>query len=240
MIGIDVFDFIFGVEYKLCQVGLCIVYYVSFLVWVWWQKWVLKICEVCDLMLVLFFFEVCFYEEYGVFVCFVGYFLVNIIFLQVDCVVVCVWFGLLVDGQVLVLMLGSCGGEVGKFGVLFFDIVQCLFVEWLGLCFVLFCVSVVWCEQIEQMFQGCEFLLLMLFDGVFYEVFVVCDVVLIVFGIVIFEVLFYKWFMVVVYWVVGLMYWIFKCLVKSLYIFLLNLLVGCLLVLELIQDVVIL
>ncbi|MGA4817415.1 hypothetical protein ACPA9J_32980 [Pseudomonas aeruginosa] len=73
--------------------------------------------------------------------------------------------GLPADGQVLALMPGSRGGEVGKLAPLFLDTAQRLLVERPGLRFVLPCASAARREQIEQMLQGREPLPLTLLDG---------------------------------------------------------------------------
>ena len=180
MIGIDAPDFTLGVEHKLRQAGLRTVR-VSPSVWAWRQKRVLKIREACDLMLALFPFEARFYEEHGVPVRFVatpgqhhspaggsrcGR----------------ARLGLPADGQVVALMPGSRGGEVGKLGALFLDTAQRLLVERPGLRFVLPCASAARREQIEQMLQGREPLPLTLLDGASHEALAACDAVLIASG----------------------------------------------------------
>ncbi len=236
MIGIDAPDFTLGVEHKLRQAGLRTVHYVSPSVWAWRQKRVLKIREACDLMLALFPFEARFYEEHGVPVRFVGHPLANTIPLQADRAAARARHGLPADGQVLALMPGSRGGEVGKLGALFLDTAQRLLVERPGLRFVLPCASAARREQIEQMLQGREPLPLTLLDGASHEALAACDAVLIASGTATLEALLYKRPMVVAYRVAGLTYRILKRLVKSPYISLPNLLAGRLLVPELIQD----
>lgn len=236
MIGIDAPDFTLGVEHKLRQAGLRTVHYVSPSVWVWRQKRVLKIREACDLMLALFPFEARFYEEHGVPVRFVGHPLANTIPLEADRAAARARLGLPADGQVLALMPGSRGGEVGKLGALFLDTAQRLLVERPGLRFVLPCASAARREQIEQMLQGREPLPLTLLDGASHEALAACDAVLIASGTATLEALLYKRPMVVAYRVAGLTYRILKRLVKSPYISLPNLLAGRLLVPELIQD----
>ncbi|HBP5168076.1 TPA: lipid-A-disaccharide synthase [Pseudomonas aeruginosa] len=236
MIGIDAPDLTLGVEHKLRQAGLRTVHYVSPSVWAWRQKRVLKIREACDLMLALFPFEARFYEEHGVPVRFVGHPLANTIPPEADRAAARAGLGLPADGQVLALMPGSRGGEVGKLGALFLDTAQRLLVERPGLRFVLPCASAARREQIEQMLQGREPLPLTLLDGASHEALAACDAVLIASGTATLEALLYKRPMVVAYRVAGLTYRILKRLVKSPYISLPNLLAGRLLVPELIQD----
>ena len=232
MIGIDAPDFTLGVEHKLRQAGLRTVHYVSPSVWAWRQKRVLKIREACDLMLALFPFEARFYEEHGVPVRFVGHPWPT----PFPCRRIALRLGLPADGQVVALMPGSRGGEVGKLGALFLDTAQRLLVERPGLRFVLPCASAARREQIEQMLQGREPLPLTLLDGASHEALAACDAVLIASGTATLEALLYKRPMVVAYRVAGLTYRILKRLVKSPYISLPNLLAGRLLVPELIQD----
>lgn len=235
-IGIDAPDFTLNIELKLRQAGIKTVHYVSPSVWAWRQKRVLKIREACDLMLALFPFEARFYEEHGVPVRFVGHPLANTIPLQADRAAARARLGLPADGQVVALMPGSRGGEVGKLGALFLDTAQRLLVERPGLRFVLPCASAARREQIEQMLQGREPLPLTLLDGASHEALAACDAVLIASGTATLEALLYKRPMVVAYRVAGLTYRILKRLVKSPYISLPNLLAGRLLVPELIQD----
>ncbi len=187
-------------------------------------------------MLALFPFEARFYEEHGVPVRFVGHPLANTIPLEADRAAARARLGLPADGQVLALMPGSRGGEVGKLGALFLDTAQRLLVERPGLRFVLPCASAARREQIEQMLQGREPLPLTLLDGASHEALAACDAVLIASGTATLEALLYKRPMVVAYRVAGLTYRILKRLVKSPYISLPNLLAGRLLVPELIQD----
>lgn len=235
MIGIDAPDFTLGVEHKLRQAGLRTVHYVSPSVWAWRQKRVLKIREACDLMLALFPSKHVSTKSMGC-----------------PCVSSATpgqhhspaggsrcgraRLGLPADGQVVALMPGSRGGEVGKLGALFLDTAQRLLVERPGLRFVLPCASAARREQIEQMLQGREPLPLTLLDGASHEALAACDAVLIASGTATLEALLYKRPMVVAYRVAGLTYRILKRLVKSPYISLPNLLAGRLLVPELIQD----
>lgn len=56
-VGIDVFDFNLCVEKVLKVKGIKIIYYVSFIVWVWWEKCIYKIVKVVNCVFGFFFFE---------------------------------------------------------------------------------------------------------------------------------------------------------------------------------------
>ncbi|GBL54364.1 lipid-A-disaccharide synthase [Pseudomonas citronellolis] len=234
-IGIDAPDFNLGLELQLRRAGIRTVHYVSPSVWAWRQKRVLKIKQACDLMLALFPFEAKFYEEHGVPVRFVGHPLANTIPLEADRAAARSQLGLPADAQVVALLPGSRGGEVGKLGALFLDTAERLLQQRPGLRFVLPCASPERRAQLEQMLQGRQ-LPLQLLDGQSHEALAACDAVLIASGTATLEALLYKRPMVVAYKVAPLTYAILKRLVKSPYISLPNLLAGRLLAPELIQD----
>jgi len=234
-IGIDAPDFNLGLELQLRRAGIRTVHYVSPSVWAWRQKRVLKIKQACDLMLALFPFEAKFYEEHGVPVRFVGHPLANTIPLEADRAAAREQLGLPADAQVVALLPGSRGGEVGKLGALFLDTAERLLLQRPGLRFVLPCASPERRAQLEQMLQGRQ-LPLQLLDGQSHEALAACDAVLIASGTATLEALLYKRPMVVAYKVAPLTYAILKRLVKSPYISLPNLLAGRLLAPELIQD----
>ncbi|MED5608569.1 lipid-A-disaccharide synthase [Pseudomonas sp. JH-2] len=234
-IGIDAPDFNLGLELQLRRAGIRTVHYVSPSVWAWRQKRVLKIKQACDLMLALFPFEARFYEEHGVPVRFVGHPLANTIPLEADRAAAREQLGLPADAQVVALLPGSRGGEVGKLGALFLDTAERLLQQRPGLRFVLPCASPERRVQLEQMLQGRQ-LPLQLLDGQSHEALAACDAVLIASGTATLEALLYKRPMVVAYKVAPLTYKILKRLVKSPYVSLPNLLAGRLLAPELIQD----
>lgn len=234
-IGIDAPDFTLNIELKLRQAGIKTVHYVSPSVWAWRQKRVLKIREGCDLMLTLFPFEAKFYEEKGVPVRFVGHSLADTIPLQADRAQARAEIGLPLDGQVVALMPGSRGGEVGRLGELFLDAAQRLLALRPGLRFVLPCANAARRAQIEAMLVGRD-LPLTLLDGQSHRALAACDAVLIASGTATLEALLYKRPMVVAYRLAGLSYWILKRMVKSPYVSLPNLLAQRMLVPELLQD----
>lgn len=234
-IGIDAPDFTLGVELKLRQAGIRTVHYVSPSVWAWRQKRVLKIRDACDLMLTLFPFEARFYEEHQVPVRFVGHPLADTIPLEADRAAARQALDLPAEGNVVALMPGSRGGEVGKLGALFLDAAEQLRTMRPGIRFVLPCANAARREQLEQMLAGRD-LPLTLLDGRSHQALAACDAVLIASGTATLEALLYKRPMVVAYRLAPLTYKILRRLVKSPYVSLPNLLAQRLLVPELIQD----
>ncbi len=235
-IGIDAPDFVLEIEAQLHRAGIPAVHYVSPSVWAWRQKRVLKIRDGCDLMLTLFPFEARFYEEQQVPVRFVGHPLADTIPLDSDRLAARQALGLPQDGQVIALLPGSRGGEVGRLGALFLDAAAQLLAVRPEVRFVLPCANAARRAQVEQLLAGRSPLPLLLTDGRSHEVLAACDGVLIASGTATLETLLFKRPMVVAYRVAPLTYLILKQLVKSPYISLPNLLAGRKLVPELIQH----
>lgn len=235
-IGIDAPDFVLEIEAQLHRAGIPAVHYVSPSVWAWRQKRVLKIRDGCDLMLTLFPFEARFYEEQQVPVRFVGHPLADTIPLDSDRLAARQALGLPKDGQVVALLPGSRGGEVGRLGALFLDAATQLLAVRPEVRFVLPCANAARRAQVEQLLEGRPPLPLLLTDGRSHEVLAACDGVLIASGTATLEALLFKRPMVVAYRVAPLTYLILRQLVKSPYISLPNLLAGRKLVPELIQH----
>ena len=235
-IGIDAPDFVLEIEAQLHRAGIPAVHYVSPSVWAWRQKRVLKIRDGCDLMLTLFPFEARFYEEQQVPVRFVGHPLADTIPLDSDRLTARQALGLPEQGQVVALLPGSRGGEVGRLCALFLDAAAQLLAVRPDVRFVLPCANAARRAQVEQLLEGRPPLPLLLTDGRSHEVLAACDGVLIASGTATLETLLFKRPMVVAYRVAPLTYLILKQLVKSPYISLPNLLAGRKLVPELIQH----
>lgn len=157
--------------------------------------------------------------------------------LDFDKGVVCDWLGILYSVCCFVLLFGSCGVEVEMFSVDFLKIVQFLCVIYFDLQVVVLLVNVKWWEQFEciKVEMVLDMIVYML-DGQVCDVMIVSDVVLLVFGMVVLECMLVKCLMVVGYWMKLFIFWLVKWLVKIDYVLLLNLLVGCELVKELLQD----
>ena len=195
----------------------------------------LKIKQACDLMLALFPFEAKFYEEHGVQVRFVGHPLANTIPLDADRAAARRLLGLPHDAEVVALLPGSRGGEVGRLGTLFLDTAERLLQQRPGLQ-LRAALRQPRAARATRTDAARRQLPLQLLDGQSHEALAACDAVLIASGTATLEALLYKRPMVVAYKVAGLTYSILKRLVKSPYISLPNLLAGRLLAPELIQD----
>ena len=234
-IGIDAPDFNLDLALKLRRNGIKTVHYVSPSVWAWRQNRVLKIRDACDLMLTLFPFEAKFYDAHHVPVRFVGHPLADTIPLEADRSAARAALKLPQDGQVVALMPGSRGGEVGRLGGLFLEAADRLRAMRPGIRFVVPCASPERRVQLEQMLVGRD-LPLTLLDGHSHEALAACNAVLIASGTATLEALLYKRPMVVAYSVAPLTFRILKHLVKSPYVALPNLLAQRLLVPELLQD----
>jgi lipid-A-disaccharide synthase len=234
-IGIDAPDFNLDLALKLRRSGIKTVHYVSPSVWAWRQNRVLKIRDACDLMLTLFPFEAKFYDAHHVPVRFVGHPLADTIPLEADRSAARAALKLPQDGQVVALMPGSRGGEVGRLGGLFLEAADRLRAMRPGIRFVVPCASPERRVQLEQMLAGRD-LPLTLLDGHSHEALAACNAVLIASGTATLEALLYKRPMVVAYSVAPLTFRILKHLVKSPYVALPNLLAQRLLVPELLQD----
>ncbi|MFT5416163.1 MAG: lipid-A-disaccharide synthase, partial [Gammaproteobacteria bacterium] len=77
-VGIDVPDFVMGIEARLFADNIKTVHYVAPQIWAWRQSRARKIAARLDLLLALFPFEVPFYERYGVNTAFIGHPLADI------------------------------------------------------------------------------------------------------------------------------------------------------------------
>lgn len=188
---------------------------------------------VVDYIFCLFLFEFEIYVKVGILVMYVGYLLVDEIFLVLDVEGVCMCLGLLLGCKVVVVLLGSCNFEVKYFGLMLFVVMLCMQVVELDLVFVLLVVNVMLCECIDVMCVEYLGLYLWVVDGQLYVVMEVVDVILFVSGMVMLEVVLYKKLMVIIYKVFWLMVQIMKCKGYLLYVGLLNILFGCFVVLEL-------
>lgn len=148
-IGVDVFDFNFSVEQVVCDVGILLIYFVCLLIWVWCGGWIKKIVKFVDYMLCLFLFELVIFDKVGVVLIYVGYLLVDDILFEFDMYGVCIVLGLLVDGFVIVVLLGSWCLEIVLIGLMFFVVMvlmqQCEFGVW----FVMLVVMFVLCELLQ-------------------------------------------------------------------------------------------
>lgn len=118
-VGIDSPEFNLRVARQLKAAGVPTVQYVSPQVWAWRQGRVRTIGQSVDLVLCLLPFERQFYDEHRVRAVFVGHPLADRIPLVSDTVPARAALGLSPGAQVVAVLPGSRGGEVGKLGAPF-------------------------------------------------------------------------------------------------------------------------
>jgi len=236
-IGIDSPDFNLNIEKRLKQAGITTVHYVSPSVWAWRSKRIHKIAQAVDLMLTLFPFEKPVYEKHNVAVHCVGHPLADLIPLEVDKVSAREALGISASAQVLALLPGSRGGEVGRLAPVFLECASLCLQHWPQLQFVIPCANVARREQIENLvsdsFQNLPFKLI---DGRSREVMAAADAILIASGTATLEALLLKKPMLVCYKMSALSYALISRMLKVSYFSLPNLLAGKKLVEERVQG----
>lgn len=236
-IGIDAPDFNLSLELKLKKAGIRTVHYVSPSVWAWRQRRVIKIRQACDLILVLFPFEVEFYKNNGVPVCFVGHPLADQI--PIDIKEKSSARASLAlkqtEGPFVALMPGSRRGEVEKLAPLFLDTAELVLKKYKTAQFLIPSANLERHEQLNSLLSERK-LPLHLVSGRSHDVLAASDAVLIASGTATLEALLFKVPMVVAYKMAAITYSVLRRLVKSRYISLPNLLIGKAAVPELLQE----
>lgn len=236
-IGIDAPDFNLSLELKLKKAGIRTVHYVSPSVWAWRQRRVIKIRQACDLILVLFPFEVEFYKNNGVPVCFVGHPLADQI--PIDIKEKSSARASLAlkqtEGPFVALMPGSRRGEVEKLAPLFLDTAELVLKKYKTAQFLIPSANLERHEQLNSLLSERK-LPIHLISGRSHDVLAASDVVLIASGTATLEALLFKVPMVVAYKMAAITYSVLRRLVKSRYISLPNLLIGKAAVPELLQE----
>lgn len=236
-IGVDAPEFNLDLEKKLKKHGIRTLHYVSPSVWAW-RRWRLKkIAKAVDLMLCLFPFEKCFYEEHDIPVQFVGHPSADEIPCTIDSLAARKTLGLPESAAIIAILPGSRRNEINYLGELFLKTAQRCYQQNPKLFFVVAMVN----QEREQQFlqlakQITPDLPLQLVRGQSRQVMAAANVVLLASGTATLEAMLLKKPMVVAYRMSKLSYWMAKLLIKVDYIALPNLLAKKLLVPEFIQE----
>jgi lipid-A-disaccharide synthase len=237
-IGIDAQDFNKPAEAELKRAGIKTVQYVSPQVWAWRQSRVATIRESVDLVLCVLPFEPKFYEAHGVNAKFVGHPLADAIPLEVDKAAARASLGLRQDQPVLAVLPGSRRSEVSRLAAPFMATAA-----WLESRVPILTVAVaIASDSVAELFneatRGLDISSAKLIPLKAREIMAAADVVLTASGTASLEALLTKRPMVVAYKMVPLTYWLLRRLgvAKLPYFSLPNLLAGCGLVPEFVQD----
>ncbi len=239
-IGIDAPDFNIGLEYKLKQLGIPTIHYVSPSVWAWRRYRLHKIARSVDLMLTLFPFEAQFYKKSGVPVVFVGHPLADQIAQIPDQLTAREALFLPQEGRIIALLPGSRRGEISRLAKPFLEAAQLCLQQQPDLHFVVPLVSAKTKIIFERIVKegGYSHLPLTLYEGNARQVMLAADAILLASGTATLEAMLLKKPMVVAYRVATVTYWIVRCLVKIPYFSLPNLLADKPLVKEFLQEAV--
>ncbi len=235
-IGIDSPEFNLALEQKLKTAGIPTVHYVSPSIWAWRQKRIFKIAKAVDLVLTLFPFEAEFYRRHRVPVAFVGHPLADQLPLQPDPSRAREKLGVDRDAKLVALMPGSRGGEVRLLGGVFLQTARWCLERDPRLEFIIPAANPQRREQLKMQLSAFSELPLRLIDGQSHLVMEASDAVLMASGTTTLEALLLKRPMVVAYKMAWLSYAIASRLLKSPYVALPNVLAGCRLVAEILQD----
>ena len=234
-IGIDSPDFNLPLARRLRQHGIPTIHYVSPSVWAWRQKRIFKIKQSIDLMLTLFPFELPIYQQHQVPAVCVGHPLADEVPLESDKSEARTQIGLPEMEQIIGVLPGSRGGEVGRLMPVFVPTMEQLRQRLPKVQFVIPAASPERRAQIEQALQGTH-LPVTIIDGQSRTVMAAADALILASGTAAFEAMLVKRPMVVAYRFSKLTYAIMSRMLKVPYVSLPNLLANRLLVPELLQD----
>jgi len=236
-VGVDSPDYNLGLEGRLKAAGIPTVHYVSPSVWAWRQYRLGKIAAVTDLVLALFPFEADFYRRHRIPVEFVGHPLADAVTLETDRGAARMGLGIAAEGEVVALLPGSRGSEVGRLAEPMLGAAQWLLQRRPGLRFVVPLVS----TATRRLFRDAlgrvgGSLPLTEVEGRSREAMAASDVVLLASGTATLEAMLIRRPMVVTYRVTPMTAWVARRLVTVQHYAIPNLLAGRNLVPELIQE----
>ncbi|NIF48692.1 lipid-A-disaccharide synthase [Enterobacter sp. Ap-1006] len=236
-VGIDAPDFNITLEGNLKKQGIRTIHYVSPSVWAWRQKRVFKIGRATDLVLAFLPFEKAFYDRFNVPCRFIGHTMADAMPLDPDKNAARATLGIAADAKCLALLPGSRGAEVEMLSADFLRTAQLLRKRWPALEVVVPLVNAKRREQFEKIkAEIAPELHVHLLDGKAREAMIASDAALLASGTAALECMLAKCPMVVGYRMKPFTFWLAKRLVKTDYVSLPNLLAGCELVKELLQN----
>ena len=235
-IGIDAPDFNLTLEENLRSQGIKTVHYVGPSVWAWRENRLEKISRAVDLMLVLFPFELPYYEKNNITARFVGHPLATQLKKISDKNGANEALGLPIDKTIIALMPGSRRSELNRHSPIFLETAVRCQERYDNLHFVTNMVD----EHAREIFSRflyeiCPDLPISIFTGDSRRVMEASDLLLLASGTITLEAMLLKKPMVVAYRVSWLTYQIFRRLIRATYAALPNLLAGKLLVPECLQ-----
>ncbi|MBU0674664.1 MAG: lipid-A-disaccharide synthase [Proteobacteria bacterium] len=237
LILIDFPDFNLMLAKKAKLLGIPVFYYISPQVWAWRSGRVKKISRLVDKMAVILPFEEAFYKQRGMDVEFVGHPLLDTVKRQTDPEDFLASLGIRGGGQRIVgLLPGSRRKEIRTMLPLFLAAAKRIQKSIPETLFLLPIASTITLDELNESGLAQSTVPVIPVEGHRYDLMAACEVVMAASGTVTLELGILGIPMVVSYRVSPLSYAIIKRLSQSKYISLLNLVAGCQVVPELIQD----
>ncbi|MFP3028923.1 MAG: lipid-A-disaccharide synthase [Arsenophonus sp.] len=236
-IGIDAPDFNIRLEWKLKQIGIKTIHYVSPSVWAWREHRIFKIKKATNLVLVLLPFEKKFYDRYNIPCRFIGHTLADSIPLYPDKSAARAQLNITHDAKCLAILPGSRRAEVEILSANFLQTAEILIKDFPNLQILVPLVNQQCLQQFEAIYREISpALRLKILDGKAQIAMIASDVTLLASGTASLECMLAKCPMVVGYRMNLVTYWLAKRIVKIPFISLPNLLAGEELVKEFIQQ----
>ncbi|AFP85313.1 lipid-A-disaccharide synthase [secondary endosymbiont of Ctenarytaina eucalypti] len=236
-VGIDAPDFTIALEYQLKQRGIRTIHYVSPSVWAWRQRRVLKIGRATDNVLALLPFEKAFYDRHNVSCEFVGHTMADIMPFDPDKDAARKELGIPAAASCLALLPGSRHSEVERLSADFLRAAARVSQRFPGLEIVVPLVNPARRVQFERIkAEVAPELLVKLLDNQARQAMIASDAALLASGTASLECMLAHCPMVVGYRMKPLTFALARRLVKTPWVSLPNLLAGCELVKELLQE----